>query len=629
MKPAEVFGLCYNQLPEATLLISAVGTIQHANRAAKQFLNFEGQLEGTRLQELVNDPPEKVARLLSLFGRSRDLFPGTLLLKGRQLSTRACRIEGAIFNANELEKWLLVRLFSKESTGREFLALNERHETLNRQLLERRKAGEKLHAQQEWLRATLGSIADAVIATDIHGKISFLNGIAENLTGWKQMEAVGMALSNIYDVGIEPPLQLTSKTGHQIPIEESAAPIRDAKGVIAGSVIVFRDVSARREAEAAMQRSIEALRKSELLYRGIGESINYGIWICTPDGRNVYASDSFLKLVGITQDQCSSFGWGELLHPNDIDQTIAGWNECVQTGGNWNIEHRFLGVDGKYHWVLARGVAVRDESGEVINWAGINLDIDQAKAVEENLRSSEWNLRKVNEASMRANEDLRQFAFAASHDLQEPLRMINSFSQLLIKAWREGREAEAVMSVGVIREGTERMRNLLTDLLSYTQLSEDGNQPLVKIDLNVTVHKVIENLRVAIEKSTARITVETLPVIEGQDAHFMQLFQNLIENAIKYQSSASPEIHVSAERLNDGWKIGVADNGMGIDLAHHQKIFGVFKRLHGKSIPGTGIGLALCQRVVERYGGQIWVESELNQGATFYCTIPATTGSTA
>lgn len=172
----------------------------------------------------------------------------------------------------------------------------------------------------------------------------------------------------------------------------SAAPIHDAEGRITGCAVTIMDITERKKAE-------EALRRSEALYRGIGESIDYGVWVCSPDGSNTYASESFLKMVGITQEQCSKFGWGDVLHPDDAERTIALWKECVLTGGTWDIEHRFRGRDGQWHHVLARGVPVRNEHDEIICWAGINLDISQLKQAEEALRKSEERLRLVLQAS--------------------------------------------------------------------------------------------------------------------------------------------------------------------------------------------------------------------------------------
>jgi PAS domain S-box-containing protein len=161
-----------------------------------------------------------------------------------------------------------------------------------------------------------------------------------------------------------------------------AIPLQDANGEIVEWLGAASDITVRKQAE-------EALRQSERMYRGIGESIDYGVWVCDPDGRTTYASESFLKLVGLTQEQCSNFGWGEVLHPDDAERTIAAWKECVRTEGRWDIEHRFRGVDGKWHPVLARGVPVRDERGRITCWAGINLDISGLKQIEDSLRESE------------------------------------------------------------------------------------------------------------------------------------------------------------------------------------------------------------------------------------------------
>ncbi len=161
----------------------------------------------------------------------------------------------------------------------------------------------------------------------------------------------------------------------------------------------------------------ESLKSAEWLYRAVGESINYGIWVCDADGRNLYASESFLKLVGLTQEECSGFGWGNVLHPDDAERTIKAWQECVATGGSWDIEHRFRGVDGKYHAVLARGTAVRDSDGRVLCWAGINLDISRLKSAEEELR----------EVDRRKDEFLATLA----HELRNPLAPIRNAAHVI------------------------------------------------------------------------------------------------------------------------------------------------------------------------------------------------------
>lgn len=191
---------------------------------------------------------------------------------------------------------------------------------------------------------------------------------------------------------VDQEMEIQRFDGTRAFVLNSAAPIRDAEGRISGCAVAIMDITERKKSE-------EALRRSEALYRGIGESIDYGVWVCSPDGRNTYVSESFLKMAGITQEQCSNFGWGDVLHPDDAERTIASWRECVRSGGTWDIEHRVRGVDGHWHYVLARGVPVRNEHDEIISWAGINLDISQLKLTEAALRKSEEHLRLVLEAS--------------------------------------------------------------------------------------------------------------------------------------------------------------------------------------------------------------------------------------
>ena len=243
------------------------------------------------------------------------------------------------------------------------------------------------------------------------------------------------------------------------------------------------------------------------------------------------------------------------------------------------------------HWALHS-----DIDGRPIAILEVNVDITQRRAAEEALRH-------LNAALLRANEDLSQFAFAASHDLQEPLRMITSYSQLLLKGYRGQLDGEAATCIEFITEGNKRMRDLLASLLAYIQVAGDGQGATDPVDLNHVFLTALKNCQAAIEESNALINSENLPTIPGYEPHFVQLFQNLIGNGLKYRSERPPRIHVSAERQDGLWRIAIQDNGIGIAPEYHKQIFGVFKRLHGKAVPGTGIGLAICKRVVERYGG--------------------------
>ena len=233
-------------------------------------------------------------------------------------------------------------------------------------------------------------------------------------------------------------------------------------------------------------------------------------------------------------------------------------------------------------------------------------------------------LQDTNQELLRANSDLEQFAYSASHDLQEPLRMVSIYSQMLKRKLGANLDPRAEEYIGYVIEGASRMENLIRDLLAYTQASESIEPPSETVELSQVVEHVIANLRAAIQQTGATVTYGALPTLTSIHAvHLEQVFQNLIGNAIKYRSSESPLVHVTATRGSGEWVISVSDNGIGIDPLYKEQIFGIFKRLHtAAEFSGTGVGLAICQRIVERAGGRIWVESELGKGATFSFTIP-------
>lgn len=248
--------------------------------------------------------------------------------------------------------------------------------------------------------------------------------------------------------------------------------------------------------------------------------------------------------------------------------------------------------------------------------------VENARLFTESKRSAEA-LTRSNEELQRANEDLNQFAYSASHDLQEPLRMVAVFSQILARKYSPQLDAEGQKYVGYMLQGARRMEMLLKDLLAYTQVVNYAPEELASVDANAVLEKALSNLGTSIREAGAVITCDELPELKIQEIHLLQLFQNLIGNAIKYRSKTAIRVHVSCERENELWKVRVQDNGIGIAPAYANQIFGIFKRLHNSDkYAGTGIGLAICQKIVERYGGRIWVESEEGRGSTFCFTVP-------
>jgi light-regulated signal transduction histidine kinase (bacteriophytochrome) len=255
------------------------------------------------------------------------------------------------------------------------------------------------------------------------------------------------------------------------------------------------------------------------------------------------------------------------------------------------------------------------EDGSVIGASAIVHDITDRKQAEENLRRTAEELKK-------SNSDLEQFASVASHDLQEPLRMVTGFVQLLHQQYSGRLDAEADKYIDFAVDGAKRMHTLINDLLAYARIGTRGRPP-VTTRADEALRDALANLRSSIEETAAEITCGDLPVIQADEGQLAQLFQNLVGNAIKFRGQSPPKIRVEARQQDDGWLFSVGDNGIGIAPEFGERIFLIFQRLHSRrEYPGTGIGLAICKRIVDRHGGRIWVESQAGRGSTFYFTLP-------
>lgn len=225
----------------------------------------------------------------------------------------------------------------------------------------------------------------------------------------------------------------------------------------------------------------------------------------------------------------------------------------------------------------------------------------------------------------RVNKDLEEFAYVASHDLQEPLRMVNIYTQLLVKDFCST-DVKAEKYAEVIRQGVTRMETLIRNLLTYSRSVQRDELPAGKADLSAALSEAMSVLKNRIEESAARIKVEPLPITRGDTAQLSHVFQNLLSNALKYRKKDTPpEIHISAKLDREHWVVCIHDTGIGFDQKYAERIFGLFKRLHKEDYPGTGLGLAICQRIVERYGGRMWAEGAPEQGAKVYFSLPSLT----
>jgi len=402
-------------------------------------------------------------------------------------------------------------------------------------------------------------------------------------------------------------LLMIKKDGELFWVHLEATIAQDADGATVCRVMLS-DATESKRAETALRDSVQ-------IHRAIGESIDYGIWICDADGHNIYASESFLKLVGLTQKQCSIFGWSDVLHPDDAERTMTAWKECTRTGDIWDMEHRFRGVDGQWHPILARGVPVRNERGKITYWAGINLDIS-------NLKKTEVVLEERTKQLLEANKELESFTYSVSHDLRAPLRAIEGYSRMLVKKYGDNLNEDAARMMSVIRSSTEKMGILIDDLLSFSRVL--GNSINVsEIDMEMLAREVWEDMRAANPERELEVMITNILPGLGDRSLIRQVIFNLFSNAVKFTRGREPGIiEMSCYAENGKVVYCLKDNGAGFNMAFADKLFGVFQRLHSdEEYEGTGVGLAIVQRIVQRHGGCVWALGEIDKGASFYFTL--------
>ncbi len=301
--------------------------------------------------------------------------------------------------------------------------------------------------------------------------------------------------------------------------------------------------------------------------------------------------------------------------PEEMENTVALWTRALN-GESFTLSSEFGSASLQRKIYELSFSPIKDDGGEIIGAAHILRDITARKKAEEALSEK-------SEELARSNQELEQFAYVASHDLQEPLRMVSSYVQLLARRYKGKLDQDADEFIAFAVDGATRMQRLINDLLLYSRVGTRG-KPFEPTDSYQALAAALDNLQLAIQEAGATVTHDPLPAVMADGSQLVQLFQNLIGNAIKFHGSEKPLVHVGVAPQDGGWLFSVRDNGIGIAPENHERIFVIFQRLHSRGeYPGTGIGLAVCKRIVERHGGKIWLESEPCQGAIFYFTLPA------
>jgi len=332
---------------------------------------------------------------------------------------------------------------------------------------------------------------------------------------------------------------------------------------------------------------------------------------------DVFAAGDFRRVVGMALQNAEE--GAALIHPEDRPGHWAKVQRVVREGGSWFSEFRLYRADtGDLSWLEERATGIIDETGRVTRVIGVLSDITRRKAAEAELR-------RRNQDLERANSELEEFTYVASHDLQEPLRTVNIYTQLLIERSGLQRDEEASQFASFVNDGVHRMERLIRDLLAYARVVHREQEDAGRANLSRSLDETLTTISGLVRETGAVITHDELPVVLGDERQLSQVFQNLLSNCLKYRKEDSPpRVRIQAQRTNGEWLISITDNGIGFDPQYAERIFGLFKRLHRDNYPGTGLGLAICRRIIERYGGRIWAASEGEGcGATVYFTVQA------
>jgi len=476
---------------------------------------------------------------------------------------------------------------------------------------------------QQRLAAIVESSDDAILSKDLNGIIRSWNRGAQRIFGYTADEIIGKHISTLAAPGHldEIPKILEriargervdhyetkrkTKDGQIVTVSLTVSPIRDSTGTVIGASKVARDITGQ-NAISELQQHLAA----------IVESSDDAIVSKDLDGIIRSWNRGAERLFGYRADEIIGKHISTLAAPERVDE-IPDILDRLKRGER--VDHyrtKRKTKDGRILTVSLTVSPVRDAAGRIIGASKVARDITEREA-------QEHALSEANAALTRSNADLQQFAHSASHDLQEPLRMVAAYSELLKREFGEKLGSKGDQYIAYTIQGALRMEQLLNDLRAYAQASSSGQEPAEYIDANEILDQALANLEAGIQESGASVTRAALPRIRIHGFQLEQIFQNLIGNSIRYRSNEPPLIHVAAERRGDEWLFSVQDNVIGIDPRYKELIFGIFKRLHSSAeYPGTGMGLALCQRVVERCGGRIWVESAPGRGSTFFFTIP-------
>jgi PAS domain S-box-containing protein len=505
-------------------------------------------------------------------------------------------------------------------------------------ITERRRAEAAVRESEARYRATLYSIGDAVIATDAESRVIGMNPVAERLTGWLEGEAQGKPLREVFRivneetravvespvtrvlregqvVGLANHTLLVAKDGAERPIADSGAPICDQKGETTGVVLVFRDQTEER-------RAGDSLRRSEAILRAVIEGTTNLVCVKDQQGRVIIANSAMTRFIGKPESEI--IGKSDLELVADARQAakiLENDRRIMATGDSQTVEETGEGPAGRWDYLFTKS-PYHDLDGQVIGVIGIGTDITERKRAEDEVRRLNTELeRRVRDRTAQleeSNKELEAFSYSVSHDLRAPLRAIDGFTRILANDYAPHLDTEGQRFCSVIHENTRKMSQLIDDLLAFSRLGR-AEMNLSRIDMGTMANSIFHELTTPESRARIDFQVGTLPPAVADPTLMRQVWMNLLSNAIKFSSKRERAVIKVSARQSEGESIFVVqDNGAGFDMQYVGKVFGVFQRLHSsKEFEGTGVGLALVQRVIHRHGGRVWAEGKTDRGATF------------
>jgi PAS domain S-box-containing protein len=440
-------------------------------------------------------------------------------------------------------------------------------------------------------------------------ELRYMNGRLMPLDEWPASRAMRGEYVQDYE------LRLCHKqSGSERILSYSAAPVRNREGETVRIVYVIQDMTGR----TAVQ---EALQASETRFRQLADSMPQLVWMAQADGTVEYYNYRYREFDGIGPSEGGGWTWSPVLHPEDAERTLEAWQHSVATGETYEVEHRIRMADGSYRWHLSRGIPAYDRQGKLAKWYGTATDVHELQQTRADLAEYAARLK-------RSNDELENFALVASHDLQEPLRKIQMFGERLGRHLTGQLSEAAEDDLERMQQAAARMKVMIDGLLRLARVDRSGHT-FVMVDLSTVAAEVVSDLEGRMRASQGQVVVGELPRVMGDGLQLRQLLLNLIGNGLKFQREGTPPVvRVAGEAVTAGDKqmvrITVADNGTGFDEAHAERLFQPFVRLHRRAqFEGSGIGLAICRKIVERHGGWIEARSTPGEGSVFTVVLPA------